>query len=262
MARADLAVIGGTGVYNAEMLKDAEPVGLETRYGKVNLLLGTYQGRRIAFLARHGKGHSVPPHLINYRANIQALRDLRVKKIIATAAVGSLNKAIAPCDFVLVDQFLDFTKTRKSTFYEGRFRGVEHVDMTNPYCPSARECLFKKAQELGLAIHEKGCYVCTEGPRFETAAEIRMFQQLGGDLVGMTSVPEVVLAREAGICYASLCLVTNYAAGISETLLTHEEVLEVTQKLQLDLIRLLNSVLGEMPLEMSCTYVNGITGTP
>ena len=115
MAKADLAVIGGTGVYKAKMLENVQRLGLETRYGKVNLLLGTYQGRRVAFLARHGKGHSVPPHLINYRANIQALRDLGVKKIIATAAVGSLNQEMAPCDFVLVDQFLDFTKTRKST---------------------------------------------------------------------------------------------------------------------------------------------------
>lgn len=262
MAKADLAVIGGTGVYKAEMLENVQRLGLETRYGKVNLLLGTYQGRRVAFLARHGKGHSVPPHLINYRANIQALRDLGVKKIIATAAVGSLNQEMAPCDFVLVDQFLDFTKTRKSTFYEGRFRGVEHIDMTNPYCPSAREFLFTKAKELGLKIHQSGCYVCMEGPRFETAAEIRMFKQLGGDVVGMTSVPEVVLAREAGICYASLCMVTNYAAGISPTILTHEEVLEVTQQLQEGLSRLLMSVLGELPLEKSCKYVQGITGTP
>ncbi|MGI6587654.1 MAG: S-methyl-5'-thioadenosine phosphorylase [Peptococcia bacterium] len=262
MFKANLAVIGGTGVYKAEMLENAKRVDFETRYGKANLLLGTYQGRNVVFLARHGKGHSVPPHLINYRANIQALRDLGVKKIIATAAVGSLNKEMAPRDFVLIDQFLDFTKTRKSTFFEGRFRGVEHVDLTNPYCPGIRRFLSEKAEELGLKVHQGGCYVCTEGPRFETAAEIKMFKQLGGDVVGMTSVPEVVLAREAGICYAAVCMVTNYAAGISPTMLTHEEVLEVTQQLNKDMSRLLMSVLAEITLEKDCECTQGITGTP
>ena len=249
MAKADLAVIGGTGVYQISMLEKPQQLGLETRYGRVDLLVGDYQGRRVAFLARHGRGHSVPPHLINYRANIQALRDLKVKKIIATAAVGSLNEKMAPCDFVLVDQFLDFTKTRKSTFYEGRFRGVEHVDVTNAYCSEIRDFLYNTAQELNLKIHPQGCYVCTEGPRFETAAEVRMFQQLGGDVVGMTSVPEVVLAREVGIPYAAVCLVTNYAAGISTSPLSHQEVVEVTQKINQDLSRLLKAAVGDLPLK-------------
>ena len=117
---ADLAVIGGTGVYRADMLERAKEMEIDTAYGRVNLLAGEYKGRKVAFLARHGRGHSVPPHLVNYRANIQALKNIGVKRVIATAAVGSLNEAMEPRDFVLVDQFLDFTKSRKSTFYEGR----------------------------------------------------------------------------------------------------------------------------------------------
>lgn len=252
MYKAELAVIGGTGVYRADMLDEVKEVELDTRYGKVNLLLGTYQGREVAFLTRHGKGHTVPPHLINYRANIQALRELGVKKVIATAAVGSLNQQMPPHNFVLIDQFLDFTKNRKSTFFEGRFEGVAHVDLTEPYCPGIREFLFKKATEMGLKVHQGGCYVCTEGPRYETPAEIRMFKQLGGDVVGMTSVPEVVLAREAGICYATICMVTNYAAGISPHVLTHEEVLESMQKMNEDLSRLIAAALKEMPVDMDC----------
>ncbi|MFA6661787.1 MAG: S-methyl-5'-thioadenosine phosphorylase [Bacilli bacterium] len=262
MFNAKLAVIGGTGIYQAEMLENVKKVDMETRYGKANLLVGTCQGREVVFLTRHGKGHSVPPHLINYRANIQALKSIGVEKIIATAAVGSLNKEMAPRDFVLIDQFLDFTKTRKNTFFEGRFRGVAHVDVTEPYCLGIRKFLYEKAEELGIKVHQGGCYVCTEGPRFETTAEIKMFKQWGGDVVGMTSVPEVVLAREAGICYATVCMVTNYAAGISPHLLTHAEVLDVTQQMNKNMSRLLMSALAEIPLEKECACAEGVTGTP
>src|SRR5690606_2867755 len=127
----------------------------------------------------------------------------------------------------IVDQFLDFTKGREQTFYDGGDNGVVHVDMTDPYCPELRRTLVETGRELGLAIHEQGVYVCTEGPRFETPAEIRAFRMLGGDVVGMTSVPESVLAREAGLCYAAMAMVTNMAAGISESPLTHEEVVDV-----------------------------------
>lgn len=260
MFKAKLAVIGGTGVYRAEMLKDVKEVELDTRYGKVDFLVGTCQGHNVVFMTRHGKGHTVPPHLINYRANIQALRELGVKKVIATAAVGSLNENMAPRDFVLIDQFLDFTKTRKSSFFEGQFEGVAHVDLTNPYCPGIRKFLFEKAQELGMKVHQGGCYVCAEGPRYETPAEIRMFKQLGGDVVGMTSVPEVVLAREAGICYATLCMVTNFAAGISPQALTHEEVLEVMQQMKEDISQLIMAALADMPLDKECGCKSGLKG--
>jgi 5'-methylthioadenosine phosphorylase len=219
----------------------------------VNLLTGSYRGRNVAFLARHGKGHSVPPHLVNYRANIQALKDLGVKRVIATAAVGSLNEKMAPLDFIMIDQFLDFTKTRKTTFYEGGAKGVLHVDVTDPYCPEIRSFLYNKAHLLGIKAHNGGCYVCTEGPRFETPAEIKMFRLLGGDLVGMTSVPEVVLAREAGLCYATVAMVTNYAAGISPNNLSHSEVLEVMKQLSSNISSLIMEAIAELPLDGECS---------
>ncbi|MFZ5591989.1 MAG: S-methyl-5'-thioadenosine phosphorylase [Bacillota bacterium] len=244
-----IAVIGGTGVYDPEILSDLREEQLSTPYGQVQLKIGSYQGREVAFMTRHGADHSVPPHLVNYRANIAALRQLGVKSIFATAAVGSLNMDFAPRHFVLVDQFLDFTKGRPSTFVE---QGVVHLDMTEPYCPELRQVLLRAARELELPCHPAGTYVCTEGPRFETPAEIKMFKMLGGDLVGMTSVPEVVLAREAEICYATVAMVTNYAAGISSSKLSHQEVVEIMTDNGANLRRLLMRAISLLPPERDC----------
>jgi 5'-methylthioadenosine phosphorylase len=222
----EIAIIGGTGVYDPDILEKVKQLQVETPFGEVSLTCGNYGGQEIAFMARHGSKHSIPPHLINYRANIWALKKLGVKKIIATTAVGSLNRKMKPGDFVLVDQFLDFTKGRSATFYEGGKRGVVHIDVTEPYCSQLRSILFEEGRKLGIMIHTQGTYVCTEGPRFETPAEIKMFSILQGDVVGMTNVPEVVLAREAEMCYATVSLVTNFAAGIAAQPLTHGEVLE------------------------------------
>lgn len=221
-----IAIIGGTGVYDPSILKDIREDKAVTPYGEVVYKAGEYAGKQIAFIPRHGSKHSIPPHLINYRANIWAMKKIGVSHIIATTAVGSLNLKMKPGDFVLVDQFLDFTKNRASTFYEGGERGVVHLDVTEPYCPRLRAHIKAAAEELKITAHNGGVYVCTEGPRFETPAEIKMFEKLGGDLVGMTNVPEVVLAHEAEICYATVSMVTNFAAGISPQALTHSEVLE------------------------------------
>lgn len=257
MLKVDLAVIGGTGVYKADMLEQVKEVEVETPYGKANLLAGLYKGRSVAFLARHGKGHSVPPHLVNYRANIMALKKLGAKRVIATAAVGSLNEKMGPRDFVIIDQFLDFTKSRPQTFFEGGHQGVLHVDVTDPYCREIRQFLLQKARELNFSVHDGGTYVCTEGPRFETPAEIKMFKVLGGDLVGMTSVPEVVLAREVGLCYATVAMVTNFAAGISPDPLTHGEVLQVMSELSANISQLIMTVLETIPLAGNCTCSKG-----
>lgn len=221
------AIIGGTGIYNPDALENRREVLQETRYGAVAITIGTHQGIELAFIPRHGSKHSVPPHLINYQANILALYKLGVRNILATAAVGSLNYDFRPGQFVLVDQFLDFTKSRPSTFYEGGDMGVVHCDMTVPYCPRLRSALVQAANNLNYTVINGGVYVCTEGPRFETAAEISVYKLLGGDVVGMTSVPEVCLARELGMCYATVATITNFAAGISPTILTHSEVYEV-----------------------------------
>jgi len=219
-----IAIIGGTGVYDPNILTDISEENVDTPYGSVKVKVGSYQGKRVAFMPRHGADHSVAPHLINYRANIWGLRLLGVKTIFATAAVGSLNLSMKPKDFVFIDQFLDFTKSRHQTFMD---KGVIHLDMTDPYCPRLRQVLCDAADKLGLPYHKIGTYVCMEGPRFETPAEIRMLRQLGGDVVGMTSVPEVVLAREAEMCYATIVMVTNFAAGISADPLSHQEVVGV-----------------------------------
>lgn len=224
------AIIGGTGVYDPHLLDNVREMIQDTPYGRVPVSIGSYQGMEVAFIPRHGLKHSIPPHLINFRANIMALKMLGVKNILATAAVGSLHFEFKPNQYVLADQFMDFTKSRPSTFYEGGEAGVVHCDMTVPYCPGLRQALMKSGEEQGLNVHNGGTYVCTEGPRFETAAEIQMFKQLGGHLVGMTSVPEVCLARELGICYANVSIVTNFAAGISPGILTHSEVVELMEK--------------------------------
>ncbi len=247
------AIIGGTGVYNPKLLDDIQETVQNTPYGDVKVSTGKYEGEEIAFIPRHGSGHSVPPHLINYRANIMALKMLGVQNILATAAVGSLNLDIEPGTFVLADQFLDFTKSRKTTFYEGGENGVIHCDMTVPYCPELRNVLAGTAREQGYKLCNGGVYVCTEGPRFETSAEIMMFKQLGGHLVGMTSVPEVCLARELGICYANISIVTNFAAGISPHVLTHSEVLEVMKESLNDVRRLMLESVKAIPEKKNCS---------
>ncbi len=220
----DLAIIGGTGLYDPGVLEEPRSLVASTPFGTASLFVGRRGGREVAFLARHGTDHGVPPHRVNYRANIWALRQIGVRRIVATAAVGSLREALPPGHVVLVDQFLDFTRGRPSTFFD---TSVQHTDMTEPYCPGLRGLLANAAERAGVPATVGGTYVCTEGPRFETPAEIRMFAAMGGDVVGMTGVPEVVLAREAGLHYAAIAIVTNFAAGISPNPLTHEEVVGV-----------------------------------
>lgn len=238
-----LAIIGGTGVYDPDLLGEPQEESVETPYGSALLLGGNFQGGRLFFLNRHGSGHTVPPHRVNYRANIWALRSIGVTRIIATAAVGSLNLAYAPGHAILLDQFIDFTKGRPATFYDDR---VVHTDLTHPYCPDLRGHLHDAADKLGLICHSSGCYVATEGPRFETPAEIRAFRILGGDVVGMTNVPEVVLARELGLCYATVALVTNYAAGLSSEVLSHAEVVAAVAAQEANLRQLLRETLGDI----------------
>ncbi len=251
MGRRKIAFIGGTGVYG-QYITGQQEKKISTRYGEVTLRFGQHRQQEIYFLARHGYRHSTPPHLVNYRANIAALKELGVDAVIATAAVGSLQEKMSPGDKVIIDQFIDFTKGRPSTFYDGEGGEVVHTDFTEPYCPELRAALIRAGSNLKQPVIDGGCYLCTEGPRFETPAEIKMFARLGADVVGMTNVPEVVLAREAGLCYAVIALITNYAAGISPHKLSHEEVIEVMSKWKIDLDQLLENSLLEIPELMSC----------
>jgi len=178
----------------------------------------------VCILKRHGEGHVVPPHLINYRANIMALYMLGVEKVVTTSAVGSLKRSIAPGSYALMDGFLDFTKVRVQTFFEvGK---VVHTDMTHPYSAAITDVLATEMSTLGLSLHTGEVYVAAEGPRFESPQEVRMYAAMGGSVVGMTGLPEVTLAREAGLEYQTIAIITNYAAGIGTSLLSHQEVLD------------------------------------
>jgi 5'-methylthioadenosine phosphorylase len=224
-----LAIIGGTGVdlRGADSpLSNVRDEVICTRWGQALVTHGKYFDRDVVFLHRHaapdGSSRRVPPHEINYRANIAALKQLGVTGILASTAVGSLRREWKPGTLVLLDQFLDFTSRRVKTFFDTH---PVHVDVTEPYCSHLRSLLQNTAHNLELSLQDGGTYLCAEGPRFETPAEIRLFAQWGADVVGMTGIPEVVLAREANISYAGISIVTNLAAGISPTPLTQEEVL-------------------------------------
>ncbi len=247
-----LAIIGGTGVYDPKMLDAMQTMEVETRYGRALLTRGEYQGHKVVFLARHGTEHGTPPHKVNYRANIAALVKLGVTRVVATAAVGSLNAKMPPGTMVLLSQFLDFTKAREATFFSGGEAGVIHTDFTEPYCSDLNRTLVEAAKNTRLEILTGATYVTAEGPRFETPAEIRMYKLLGGDLVGMTNVPEVVLAREAGLCYSTVALSTNFAAGISPALLTHHEVLAVMAENVEKVRRLLMETIPSLREERDC----------
>lgn len=256
-----IGIIGGSGVYSLDDIENPKKESVITPYGESpEMVIGEVGGNEVAFMPRHGKEHSEPPHRINFRANIKALKNIGVERVIATTAVGSLSSEISPGDFVVIDQFLDFTKDRNSTFYDGKLGKVMHVDMTEPYCSELREILIERSENLDIPIHTSGTYVCTEGPRYETAAEIQMFNQLGGDVVGMTNVPEAVLARELEMCYSTVSVVTNYGAGIGDEKLTHSEVKEIMEENVSKVKELIFSTIPKLPLERSCGCGNALDG--
>jgi 5'-methylthioadenosine phosphorylase len=210
-----VAIIAGTAIYNLPSIAMEEKI-LQTAYGEALVLLGQGADQDLVFLPRHGPKHTTPPHKVNYRANIQALVDLGVSHVLAAYAVGSINRQIPPLGLVALDDFLDFTSGREATFFDGGVNQVRHIDMSEPFCPQLRVRLLGKAGELGLPMAPNGTYVCTNGPRLESPAEIRMFEKLGGDVVGMTAVPELVLAKERELCFAAVGFSVNWAAGIEQ----------------------------------------------
>jgi 5'-methylthioadenosine phosphorylase len=211
------AIIAGTGVYSIPGI-EFEPQIIQTPYGEAMVYCGKGPGGEFAFLARHGLDHSTPPHRINYRANLKALKMLGVRRILATNAVGSITRTIPPGGLALLNDFLDFTNDRPLSYFEGGDSGLAHTSMDRPYCPALGKKLLELAPPLGLQIHPHATYVATNGPRFETPAEIRMYDMLGGNVVGMTGVPEVVLARELGMHYAAVAYSINWAAGLEDKL--------------------------------------------
>lgn len=250
-----LAFIGGSGIYNPEILDKLESHKINTPYGIAHYKSGIYKNKEVVFMARHGEKHTIPPHKINYRANIYALKQLGITAIISTSAVGSLNLKYKLGDFLLINQFIDMTKCRQNTFFDGEIFGVAHADMTEPYSIELRNLIYNEADKLNLSIYNEGTYVCTEGPRFETPAEIKMFKILGADVVGMTNIPECSLSREAGIAYSTIAMITNFAAGISKEILTQKEVFEC-MKINFEKFRKLIKNILDIYVEDSDKFTN------
>jgi len=229
--RATVGIIGGSGLYEIEGLQQVRTVTVKTPFGPPSdaLVLGELDGVSVAFLSRHGRGHRRNPSEINYRANIYALKSLGVRRVISVSAVGSMKEAIKPGDVVLPDQFIDLTKRRASTFFEGG--AVAHVAFGEPVCASLATSLLESARGVGATTHQGGTYVCIEGPQFSTKAESRLYRQWGVSVIGMTNLPEAKLAREAELCYATLALVTDYDCWHeTEEAVTLEAILAVLRQ--------------------------------
>lgn len=225
--QADIGIFGGSGFY--ALMPDVREARLHTPYGPPSdsLAVGTLEERRVAFLPRHGRAHQVPAHRVNYRANLWALQSLGVREILAPCSCGSLQQHIHPGDFVVLDQFIDRTRGREDTYFNGPV--THHIGAAEPYCPRLRQLVIDACGELGIRVHESGTMVTIQGPRFSTRAESAWFTREGWDVVGMTQYPECILARELGICYAGIALVTDYDTGIAQGRepVSIEEVLRV-----------------------------------
>ncbi len=208
--KAEVAIIGGSGLYHMEGLTNIKEIKVATPFGKPSdsIMLGFFEGIHIAFLARHGRGHQIPPSSINYRANIHALKSLGVSRVFSVSAVGSMKKNIRPGDFVLPDQFIDRTTQRLATFFDQGI--VAHVAFADPICSTLSSILWKSSRKVSVKVHRPGTYLCIEGPQFSTRAESLLYRKWGVDVIGMTNITEAKLAREAELCYATLALVTDY----------------------------------------------------
>ncbi|MHA2362906.1 MAG: MTAP family purine nucleoside phosphorylase [Candidatus Hodarchaeales archaeon] len=250
-----IAIIGGSGFYSFFQNTDKNKIlSVKTPFGDIQCVQGDIEGKNVIFLPRHGSKHSIPPHEINHKANIYALFKLGVTHIISTNAVGSVKVEIKPGEFVILDQFIDLV-SGAITFFDGSFQveirnqvknGVIHLDMSQPYDQYLRETIIKTFESYSNEIcHPKGCYVMNTGPRFETPAEIRLYQILQGDVVGMTNTPEVVLSKELSMNYATICLVTNFAAGMQAEI-THQEVVDLFNKKISTLISILKETIKNL----------------
>jgi 5'-methylthioadenosine phosphorylase len=245
--RAEIGVIGGSGFY--EFLEGAERVHVDTPFGEPSddLVIGELRGRRVAFVARHGKGHRFPPHRVPYRANLWALRSVGVRQVLAPCAVGSLRRELGPGTVVVVDQVVDRTWGRAHTVYD-ELGAVVHVGLAEPYCPRGRPVVVRAAREAGLAVEDGGTMVVVNGPRFSSRAESRWHQQAGWSVVGMTGMPEAAIARELAMCFTTVALVTDLDAGVEgESGVTHEEVLQVFAQNVEGLKAVLTDAVAAMP---------------
>lgn len=254
---AEIGIIGGTGIYDPKLLKKAREVRVRTPHGPPSdaITIGELKDRRIAFLPRHSRKHTIRPTDINSRANIFALKKLGVQRVLAPATVGSLREDFKPGDVVFIDQFIDRTTRREQSFYTGK--QVCHISVAEPMCPELKRAMIEAADDANIDTHKTGTYVCIEGPRFSTKAESKMFKTWGADVVGMTLVPECVLAREAEICYASIATVTDYdvwkdkPVSVDEVKNTMKENVEKVK-------RIISKAIPQIPKERGCECKNAL----
>ena len=256
MPNIKIAIIGGSGLDDPKILKNAVERNIETIYGATSstFLTGKIMGVDVVVLARHGRGHVIPPTQVPFLANIWALKEIGCTHILATTACGSLQAEIKPGDFVFLDQFIDFTKQRQMTFFESFKDKIVHTPMAEPFCPQLRGALKQAARELNIPHHQSGTTITIEGPRFSTRAESRYFKSLGADVINMSTLPEVILARELGICYASVAMATDYDAWkISEAAVTWEMISNVMKDNAANVIKLLLKVIPKIDFD-SCEH--------
>lgn len=247
-----IGLIGGTGIDEMDCFAGGRPVTVTTRWGSVEVLESGMDGREVVFLPRHGMDHQMPPSKINYRAQIAALKKLELDAVISVCAVGSLKADLKPGSFAVLSDFVDLTKRRDDTFFDSETGPVVHTDFTHPYCPSVSGVLCDSCRESGAVFSCSATYVGVEGPRYESPAEIRLYASWGGDVIGMTNVPEVVLAREAGLCYGAIAVVTNLACGISPTPLNHAEVRQAMARAAQELQEIVGRSIQNLPQTRAC----------
>ncbi|MFA5070224.1 MAG: S-methyl-5'-thioadenosine phosphorylase [Patescibacteria group bacterium] len=252
--KAEIGILGGTGLY--ELIKDPVKIKIRTPFGfpSAKVSLGKISGHKVAFIPRHGEKHQYPPHAIPYLANLWALKSLGVKRVIAPAAVGSLNLKIKPGTFVICDQFVDWTEGRPDTIYNGP--KTVHVSTADPYCRELRKIAIRAAKKLKIPAREKGTVVVIQGPRFSTRAESRFFAKQGFDLINMTQYPEVILARELGLCYVNISLVTDYDAGLEGSQdfkpVSAVEFVKVFKQNISNVKKIIEQIVAQIPLKPSC----------
>jgi len=250
--KAEIGIFGGSGISNINLISDPIEINIDTPYGKPSdsIIVGNCKERRIAFLARHGRKHTIPPHLINYRANIWAFKEIGIKRIIAPFAVGSLSEDIKPGDYVILSQFIDFTKSRKGTFFENG--KVAHISVSEPFCPELQNSITKTFEKLGIKIYKDCNYVCIEGPRFSTKAESSFFKQIGANIIGMTLVPEYQLATEMQMCYGTLATVTD-SDSWSKKPVTVKEAVKTFSKNVKKTKNIFEQLIENIPIHRKCS---------
>ncbi len=262
LPKAELGVFGGSGFYS--FLDGVTEHAVETPYGDPSdkLAIGEVEGHKVAFLPRHGRRHQYPPHKINYRANLWAMKQLGVTRVIGPCAAGSLQPEAEPGHFVVCDQIVDRTSGRPDTFYDGP--ETTHISFADPYCPELRALAVEKAKQLGITVHDGGTMVVIQGPRFSTRAESRWFQQAGWEVINMTGHPEALLARELELCYVNVSLITDYDVGLEGlpgiSPVSHAEVVRVFEENNAKLRDLLMALLPAVPGERSCPCATALTG--